>query len=180
MTIKNAYPELPVVPYMKTKVGMPLVVAYLQKLDEFPEVKRAAYIFFRIESANGSKGVNNNYAGVQADGARWPGEYDRLFKATTVLPENGTNKPRRFLVFDTWEDSVNFTVENVARRGMYIGGQTWKVSTLKVNSITDLLTAYKREWVTGNSKYTIKPDELAPFVSMYTQAKKLFPDMGNA
>lgn len=174
MKVHNAYPEKPEVPYMRTTVSMPEVVAFLKTLDETKEIKRAAYMFFRMESANGKSGVNNNYAGVQADGNRWPVAYDELISATTVTPENKTNKVRRFVVFDKWQDSVKFTVENVARRGMYIGGETFHISKLKVRNLTDLVKAYKREWVTGNEKYMPTEEECAPFISIYKQAEKIF------
>lgn len=172
--IKNAYPEKPVLQYQRTAVEMGLVVAYLQSLPVSAEVKRAAYVFFRIESANGRSGVNDNYAGIQADGARWPPEFDGKIAGTSVTGENGTGKTRRFVCFNSWKDSIDFTISNAQRRGLYVGGKTWRVTRLQVKSPPDLCKAYKREWVTGNSKYIPTDQELAAFLSMYRQAQNIF------
>jgi hypothetical protein len=63
-------------PYKKTTVSMTAVNPYIASLHVPAEVKRAAYIIFRIESANGSKGVNSNFVGAQADSGRWQKELD--------------------------------------------------------------------------------------------------------
>lgn len=173
--IGNAYPELPELQYRRTSVEMGLVVAYLQSLQVPTEVKRAAYIFFRIESANGRSGVNNNYAGIQADGARWPQEFDSKIAGTSVKNENGTGKPRRFVCFHSWKDSIDFTISNAQRRGMYVGGKTWKYTRIQVTTPEKLCMAYKREWVTGDPMYKPTKDELDGFLSMYRQAEKIFP-----
>lgn len=179
MSVKNAYPEKPEVPYQRTTVSMQDVVEYLRAMDVPKNVRRAAYIFFRVESANGKAGVNNNYAGIQADGSRWPQQFDDLIAATAVTKENtqahGGGGQRRFVVFNKWQDSVQFTVRNILRRGMYIGGKTSFVSKLEVDSLPQLVTAYKREWVTGQATYTPTLEELKPFLSMYKQAELLFP-----
>lgn len=174
ITIKNAYPEKPVIAYQKTKIEMGLVIAYIQDLLVSNELKRAAYVFFRIESANGQRGVNNNYAGIQADGARWPEEFDGKIAGTSTTGENGTGKIRRFVCFNSWKDSIDFTIANAGRRGMYVGGKTWRITRLQVKTPTTLCIAYKREWVTGNAKYKPTKDELAGFLSMYRQAEKIF------
>lgn len=175
MIINNAYPELPELQYRKTSIEMALAIAHIQAASVPVEVKRAAYIFFRIESANGRSGVNNNYAGIQADGARWPEEFDSKIAGTCVKGENGTGKLRRFVCFRSWEDSIDFTISNTQRRGMYIGGKSWKYTRIQVNSSASLCRAYKREWVTGNPKYQPTPQELKDFDSMYRQAVKIFP-----
>lgn len=173
--IQNAYPEKPVIAYQKTKVEMGLVVAYIQSLPVSAELKRAAYVFFRIESANGNSGVNNNYAGIQADGARWPEAFDIKITGTCTTGENGTGHIRRFVCFGSWKDSIDFTIANADRRDMYVSGKTWKYTKLQVKTPTTLCTAYKREWVTGNPKYKPTQDELSGFLSMYRQAEKIFP-----
>lgn len=96
---KNYYPELPEIPYQRTKVDMQKIIDYaINSLSIYmaPYV-HSAYAIFRNESANGTKGVNNNYAGIQADNARWtklPGEP----VATCVKIDSG-NQERRFLCF---------------------------------------------------------------------------------
>ncbi|MCW3464102.1 hypothetical protein [Chitinophaga nivalis] len=175
--MNNAYPEKPVLPYEKTSVPMESVIAFLQASDASVAVKRAAYCFFRLESGNGKKGVNNNYAGIQADGARWPALYDDLIAGTVVQKENGTRRTRIFVAFHTWADSVNFTIGNTRRRGLYVGGRTSHITEMDVRTPTDLCIAYKREWVTGKASY--RPNnitEVKPFLSIYAKAVTLFPN----
>lgn len=78
---------------------MEVVIAFGQSLkNKYPaEFIRMAYVIFRNESANGYRGVNNNYGGIQADDARWrdlPGQPI----ATCVKIDSG-GKERRFLCF---------------------------------------------------------------------------------
>lgn len=100
MSVKNYYPELPEIDYKKTKVDMPDVVIYLKSLiGKYPiESIRMAYAIFRNESANGNRGVNHNYGGIQADVGKWrnlPGEP----VATCVKVDSG-GATRRFLCFN--------------------------------------------------------------------------------
>lgn len=174
MSINNVYPEKPELQYQRTSIEMALAIAHIKEAAVPVEVKRAAYIFFRIESGNGRSGVNNNYSGIQADGARWPEEYDSKIAGTCVKGENGTGKLRRFVCFHSFKDSLDFTMSNARRRGMYIGGETWKYTSIQVKSSASLCRAYKREWVTGNPKYQPTERELLDFGSMYRQAVKIF------
>jgi hypothetical protein len=174
MSIKNAYPEKPELQYLRTSVEMSLAIAHIQAAAVPVEVKRATYVYFRIESGNGRSGVNNNYAGIQADGARWPADFDAKIIGTSVKGENGTGKMRRFVCFQSYKDSIDFTISNTQRRGMYIGGNTWLISKMQVKTVKDLCTAYKREWVKGNAKYTPTTEELKTFESIYRQAEKIF------
>jgi hypothetical protein len=173
-TMPNAYPELPALDYERTTVPMTSVIAYLTMEARATEVKRAAYIMFRNESANGQSGVNNNYAGIQADGARWPEKYDAAFAGTVTEPENGTGITRIFLAFTDWRTSVDMLCDRVEARGLYIGGHTHLITNVSIATETDLATAYLREWVHGSAAYQPKQAELANFESMYGQAAALF------
>lgn len=106
--VKNSYPELPEIAYKRTSVEMPLVVIYAKSLQEkYPaQVLGMAYAIFRNESGNGSKGVNNNYAGIQADSGRWtslPG-----MPIGTCIKVDSGKKERRFLCFDENGYKVSF------------------------------------------------------------------------
>lgn len=173
-TPKNAYPELPELPYQHTTVTMLDVIAYLHVLTVATEVKRAAYILFRNESANGTKGINHNYAGVQADGGRWPAQWDAAIVGTVVLTENGTGKKRRFVAFRHWQDSVDFLVDRVESRGLYVGGTTHLVVQMHVANDHDLARAYTKEWVIGSAAAEPNAQALSSFLSMYGQAAALF------
>ena len=75
MSVKNYYPQLPEIPYQKTSIDMGAVVVHAKSMiGTYPkEVIRTAYCEFRMESGNGKDGVNNNYAGIQADCGVWEG-----------------------------------------------------------------------------------------------------------
>lgn len=172
--MKNSYPEKPEIKYQKTTVEMGAVVAYMQSMPVLTEVKRAAYIMFRNESANGSKGLNNNYAGVQADSGRWPAKWDDEIVGTVAKAENGTGKLRLFVAFRTWQDSINFLIDRVKERGLYIGGYAHLVAKMNITTATELAIAYKRDWVKGLKGYNPTEEEIANFLSMYRQAQKIF------
>lgn len=173
----NSYPEKPVLKYQKTMVEMGLVIPEIRQSDTMTEVKRASYIVFRNESANGSKGINNNYVGAQADSGRWPEKFDNRISGVVYKAENGTGKMRTFLAFSSYKDSVSFLIDRVLARGLYIGG------TLVVKSIglkmaivspEDLAIGYQRGWVKGSKDYMPTEKETNDFLSMYRQAEKIF------
>jgi hypothetical protein len=172
--VKNYYTDKPVLQYRKTTIEMGAVVGYLQSLPVLSEVKRAAYIMFRVESANGRSGINENYIGAQADSGRWPAMFDCKIIGTVVKNENGTGKQRIFLAFSSWKDSIDFLVERVENRGLYIGGYARLVAKMDIAYPEELCLAYKRDWVTGNKKYLPTEAETKSFLSMYRQAEKIF------
>src|ERR1700749_4744340 len=111
--MKNFYSEKPELKYQKTIVEMGLVVGYLQSLHIPIEIKIATYIVFRNESGNGSKGLNNNYIGAQADSARWPEKWDAHIAGVVVKAENGTGKTHAFLAFNSFKDSIDFLIDRI-------------------------------------------------------------------
>lgn len=139
------------------------------------EVKRAAYIIFRIESRNGEAGINFNFAGIQADGSRWPAQYDKVFSGTVVLNENGTKKPRRFVAFPSLKAFLEFLAGRLQARGLYVGGTTHKITNVNITTPAMLCKAYRREWVTGDANAEETQTQMKDFLSMYHQAEKYFP-----
>lgn len=120
MSVKNSYPELPEIEYKKTSVPMADVLMFAKSLHGKYQADtiRMAYAIFRNESANGKKGVNNNYSGIQADVGRWiylPGNP----VATCTRIDSG-NQLRRFLCFN--EDGYKIGFEllciKIEARGM--------------------------------------------------------------
>jgi hypothetical protein len=174
MPPENAYPELPAMPFQGTSVQMTDVIAYLQTLTVPDEQKRAAYVVFRNESGNGRSGINNNYVGAQADSGRWPAEFDAKIVGTVTMPENKTGRERIFVAFSSFRDSVDFLIDRVAARGLFVGGTTHHVLTMVIGNEHDLARAYHKEWVTGSA--TAEPDAptVNSFLSMYAQATNLF------
>lgn len=170
MAVRNSYPEKPIVPYRKTTVPMKDVIAYIYSLPVELEVKRATYIFFRNESTNGTKGINNNYAGIQADSGRWPAKFDAHVVGTVELKENGTGLLRRFVAFKDFRASVDFLADRVKARGLYVGGTTHKILTMKVPDADTLARAYYKEWVKGSATAEPTPEAKRNFLSMYKQA----------
>ena len=172
MSKKNAYPNLPVVDYKRTKVEMPLVVLYIKSLNYPLEVKRTVYCIFRIESGNGGHGVNENYCGIQADGAAIGMPFDNSVIATCLENESMTGKVRRFCCFKDFKPSIDYLAAKVAKRGLYIGGGT-NDQYSHVTHITDadsLDLAYIQEWVEGDPSAKPNKDELTEMEQMYHSA----------
>ncbi|HEY0271778.1 MAG TPA: hypothetical protein VGC22_01280 [Chitinophaga sp.] len=170
----NAYPELPILEYEQTAVAMEDVIAYLAGQDVPREIKRSVYVIFRNESGNGSKGINNNYVGAQADGARWSSIFDDMLAGVVEKKENKTGKLRLFLAFYNWEDCVYFLVNRISSRGIFIGGYARLIAKMEVDTPDQLATAYFRDWVKGDADYKPSAEEKTAFLSMYKDAVKLF------
>lgn len=148
--VHNAYPNLPVVPYVRTTIDMPTVIAYINSCTLPTEIKKSVYIIFRIEGGNGNHGVCQNYIGSQADGAQLPVPFNLKVIATCLEAENGTHRLRRFCCFEDFKASVDILADGVTRERIYIGGTTNDAySHIAVNSVNDLCTAYYDSWVTG-------------------------------
>jgi hypothetical protein len=171
----NAYPDKPVLPYKKTTVKMVDVIQYIASMNIPLELRRAAYIFFRIESANGESGINNNYIGAQADSGRWPGEYDSKIIGTVVKNENQTGRERRFIAFNSFKDCIDLLAGRLQARGLYVGGITHKIAKVEVKTPVDLARAYIIEWVTGDANAHPSTEQLNNFLSIYKQAERFFP-----
>ncbi len=166
MSIKNYYPALPEIPYKKTSIEMPVVVAFAKSLVEKYgiEIVRTAYCMFRNESANGNSGVNNNYGGIQADVGVWnnlPGN-----AIATSIKTDGAGDNRRFLCF-TDEKGYKISFElmciKVKERGMFIGAPS-------VNDPDALAWCYLKKWVSNPKEET--PEAVANFKSLYNSATK--------
>ena len=172
--MKNYYPEKQIVPYVKTSVEMAAIIAYLKGLQVDKEVKRMAYIMFRNESANGARGINNNYCGFQADAGRWAAIHDAKIYGVVRKVENGTGKERLFLAFENVGGCLDMLIERVQGRGLYIGGKTNKITKMEITRAMDLARAYKKEWAAGSEIAEPNNAEMQNFLSMYGQAVKLF------
>ena len=170
----NAYPEKPMLQYMKTTVEMAAVIAAIKATTAIPEIKRMAYIMFRNESGNGSHGINNNYCGFQADSGRWSAVHDQAISGVVSKVENGTGKVRLFLAFNDVSGCIGMLLERVQGRGLYIGGTTHHILNMAINTPHDLSRAYQKEWVKGSAAAEPTPAEDSNFLSMYGQAAKLF------
>lgn len=172
--MKNYYPTKPMLPYKPTKVAMSTAVACIQSLDMPVEVKRSTYIVFRNESANGMKGINNNYGGIQTDSGKWPDKYDDLIIGNVQKVENGTGNVRLFAAFDNVATFMFMLADRLKDRGIYVGGDTYHVVKAHVDTPEELAVIYKREWVTGDATAVPSAQEKLNFMSMYRQAAKLF------
>lgn len=174
MSVKNFYPQLPVVPYHKTSIEMGAVIIYLQSLPIGREIKRSCYCIFRQESGNGKAGINNNYIGFQSDSGKWQSKYDKYFVGTCNKAEGRTGQERGFLCFSKWQDSIDILTDKIQDRGMFVGGTTHMITSQFIDDKNELAVIYYKEWVEGSNKYTPTNDEVDSFVSMYNQAVKLF------
>lgn len=151
--VKNSYPELPEIPYQKTSIPIEKVVEYGKTLGFSKKVLSMAYAIFRNESANGSRGVNNNYAGIQADVGKWTNLPGDPIGTCVKIDSGGAN--RRFLCFgeDGYKISFALLCAKVEKRGMFTAQD------------------YFAKWV-GNTK---QPEAaVKSFNSMLAQGDKLF------
>ena len=161
MATKNLYPQFPIIPYKRTSVDMPTVVAFAKTLlGKYPkEVVRTVYCIFRNESANGRSGVCNNYGGIQADNKVWEG-LDLTNVIGTCLKVDGNNELRRFLCFNEngYKACFDFTCYKAMQRGMYIGADDIKTPE-------DLYNIYQAKWVSNPPEDT--PQAKRNFESLY-------------
>lgn len=156
MSIKNSYPELPEIKYQHTSVEMPFVVAYAKTLTGIysADVLKMAYAIFRNESGNGAKGINNNYAGIQADCGRWNNLTGK--PVATSIKFDG-KAMRRFLCFDEAGYKVSFETLCI------------KVEQRQITTALD----YFKKWA-GRPGSTIEKQN---FESLLRSAEKVFsPD----
>ncbi len=164
VAVHNDYPELPEVPFKRTSVPMATVIDCLNKITEYDrEVRIMALCIFRNESANGRKGVNNNYAGVQADCGRWYGLEGAI--GTCVRIDSG-GVARRFICFpDTPEFTLRLLCFKVKQRGLYAGSPD-------VKTIEDFTKSYLEHWVSRPDP-TPTINEVAYWRSLYLAANKV-------
>ncbi len=162
MSVKNSYPQLPEIAYCRTSVDMKRVAAYAQStVGRYEkEVVRMAYCIFLNESARGTKGVNHNYAGIQADCGQWSGLEGAV--ATSVRKDSG-GVIRRFICFSETEgfrNTFNLLLYACKKRGMYIGA-------LGVSDWNQLGISYLKKWV---GRPAIKAD--SGFKLLYQESTK--------
>ena len=166
MATKNYYPQLPEIPYKRTTINMQVVIDYANSLSSYStEIKRMAYCMFRNESGNGMKGVNGNFAGIQADCGLWSGLVGEI--GTSVRIDSG-GALRRFICFDEdkgYQRTFDFLCYKVNQRGMYIGAP-------EINNVTALTTIYLRKWV-GRTNATPNIAEIANWTNLYNDAKQV-------
>ena len=164
MKVKNSYPELPEIAYLRTKIGMPLVVLFARTLvgKYLKEVVRTAYVIFRNESANGNSGVNNNYIGEQADVGKWEG-LDMTNVVGTCVKTDNADDTRRFICFNEngYKDCFAFLCYKVFERKMYIGAPG-------IVNADDLYEAYQKLWVSNPKEDTA--DARKDFKSLYNSS----------
>jgi hypothetical protein len=164
--IKNSYPLLPEIPFQPTFIEMPNVVIYGKtKIGEYDkEIVKMAYIIFRIEGANGLKGVNNNYIGLQADTGAWEG-LDLTHVVGTCVKKDSGYVWRRFICFDNTgaQSCFDFLCYKIKERGMYIGADN-------VNTVHDLTITYKLHWNGAQPQ----EQDFVMFDSLYNSATKVF------
>ena len=172
--MKNAYPELPIVPCVITSVSMDDIIAYIKTIPYITEVKRIVYIVVRNETGNGHSFLCNNGCGEQADGGRLDQKWIPFIVGTFVKKENMTGNQRIFCAFKDWTVTIALLADKVLHRGMFIGEQvdsTYYKGTVKTPQ--DAAKAYWDEWVEGDSTNTSQ-QFINDFVNMYNKSTTLF------
>ena len=175
-TFNKAYPLLPLQAYKKTSIDMDSVIAYIKSLNYSIEVKRSTYVIFRNESGSGQSGICNNFCGFQSDGGKFPDKYSVHFVGYCVKTENRTLKQRGFLCFDKWQSSIDIMADEVANRGLYVGGKLHEPMYCAFTDVTaeNFAKAYEKLWVEGDKDYIPTKIEVSDFDSMYDQSVKIF------
>lgn len=177
--VKNAYKELPVLPYARTTMTAPAIAAALLPQTPNVEVARAAYVLICNESGSGKAGINNNYGGLQADVGRWSHDYDALLSGTCVVVDSGRSK-RRFLCFRDAPSCFHMITDVMKKRGLYVGGTSSFIVAAKIENPTDWASTYYKAWVTGDANANIPAASLHSLLSLYQNAIDLIPDNGPA
>ena len=99
---------------------------------------------------------------------------------TCVEKENlrqsdGSQKQRRFLCFDSYKASIDFLVEKLQARHIYVGGKTnSSYSKIDIKTPEDWVLAYWKEWEAGDIKAVPSKVETNNLLSMYHQGITLF------
>jgi hypothetical protein len=150
------------------------IIIYLKSLEISKEIKTACYVIFRNESGNGKSGINNNYTGIQADVSRWPDKLNGQVNGTVVKNERMTGAARRFLAFRTYRGNIDFLVDRIESRGLYVGGNLNVIAHMKINDVNDWVNGYWKSWVTGNAEAVPPIDEKISLTSMYKQGEQIF------
>ena len=173
------YPEKPEEQFKQTYIPQTQLATYLKKkvaagLNKNVAISVMAKSISEQGSGDQLKGFNNNFYGVQTDSARWPAKYDSYISGNVFIAENKTGKQRAFAAFTTPEIGADFVVENVQRRGIYVGGTTTYVTKgTKVTDATSWAKTYYKEWVTGNKNAEPDSTILNNLVGIYNRAVKL-------
>ena len=143
---------------------MSIVVSFAKalvgKYDK--EVVRSAYCIFRNESGNGSKGVNDNYSGIQADVGVWEGLPMENIVGTCVKKDNAGDT-RRFICFNEngFKSCFEFLCYKINQRGIFIGAAG-------VKTPNDLYNAYQKKWVVNSKEDTAAARK--NFISLYNSS----------
>ena len=177
--IKTYYPEKPEKPFTQTYIPQTQLASYLKKKVAAGLNKNVAIaVLAKSISEQGSgdqlKGFNNNFYGVQTDSARWPSKYDNFISGNVFTKENQTGKQRAFAAFTTPEIGADFVIENIQRRGIYVGGTTTYITKgTKVTNSTSWASVYYKEWVKGDKNAQPDNTTLKNLTSIYDKASRL-------
>lgn len=174
VAVPNAYPELPEIDFERTSVPLDKVVDYLKQSKYDDRIKIACYVIFKLESASGTMGINNNYIGYQADGGRVHEEWTKYFVGTVIRIEAMTGKTRRFLAFSKWEDCVQILLMRIAERGLYVGGNASWYAKMEIKTDEDWPVAYYKDWVKGKSNAQIPERDKNSYFNVYKEGRDIF------
>lgn len=178
MTPSNFYPEVPVMPFGYKTLPMDTIIAAIKALPTVYNIeqKRALYVILRNETGNGHAVIGGtNPSGVQSDSGRWSRAWDKHIVGTCIHPENMTGRTRGFVIFDSLQSGVEFTMANAANKGLYIGEHVdSKYYKGDVDSPARLAMSYYDEWVVGKVNAPAPADFAKEFLSMYAQSEKIF------
>ena len=148
---KTKWFSLPVETYGRTTVPESDVVAYLKRSDivaaHSQSIRRATYAIFSIESARGTKGVNNNYIGLQTDGGGFVSNDTNYVKGSATTKDSSVPpKCRAFGTYPTWQDCINHVMEIMKQR-MQGGGSSREMCPSNPDDFNYFGDGYAANWV---------------------------------
>ena len=178
---KSAYPDLPVVPYVKTYISDDEVMRIL-KPNFSKEVALAVFAIMKNEQGEGDRfrGFNNNYGGVQTDSGKWSN--DDVITGRLCL-KDGSGEFREFASFNNADESIKFKANKIKNFGIYIGGtpkrfddNPWVDKELPyINAVS---TTYGYEWIRSSAGIEDGRWQKAPFLEKmegyYKKAEKVY------
>jgi hypothetical protein len=150
--------SLRLVTYQKTTVNESEVIKYLKDTIKNESIRRSAYAIFAIESAHGNKGVNNNYIGLQTDGAGFIDSDTNYVNGTTSIIDSG-GSCRAFGTYETWQRCIDHLAAIMESRRQ---GSTSKRQLVPINpnDVDYFGNSYAKNWVGAQGQKLISATEL--------------------
>ena len=177
----SAYPNLPVVPYVRTYISDEEIMRIL-KPNFSKEVALASFALMKNEQGEGDRfrGFNNNYGGVQTDSGKWSN--DNVITGRLCL-KDGSGEFREFASFNNADESVKFKAKKIQNFGIYLGGTPTRFKdnpwyNQKLPYLNAVFTTYGYEWIRSSAGIADGRWQQSPFLEkmlgFYKKAEQVY------